>query len=519
MRGLHRKGINQMKRWSKQLLSGCLVAALLLSMGGCQQGSTPSSAVSSQAASSAAASSEETAQSPAQSSETYSDMPVQTLELDASDPDYYQKALETEIYNYKLIRNVPTAYTADSWEAYTSTANTLLNIDPASLDDVSKSMIDNAVEKREALVQVAPAADCMWYIWGDAPATAETVESSDFTAESYDNADMKPFLVPYLVEDQSTAKGNMIVIAGGGYSSRGNAMEGYPIAEAFRDLGYNAYVLQRRVAPYSEEDVWLDMQRAVRYLRYNADSLGLGGMDCMAASGFSGGSGTILGEVAYLYGDVQPTLFDPDYTPDEVDQMSADLDVICPLYGPQYSAEHTSDYAGLVTDNPNLPAMFLAVGENDATGAMPDIWTLANSVRGKTVVEVHTFAEVGHGFGAGLQGTTSTYWIPMADTFIDLVMGRGEAGAGEAAEIPEGYTQMQQYTFEGGFGKADVTCAVDDAKTKVYMAFVAFDQQQVVEGVLNDGIVTVTYDKSGFMTNDAQAIYNAADQNNWQPVA
>ena len=330
---------------------------------------------------------------------------------------------------------------------------------------------------------------------------------------------MKPFLVPYLVEDQSTAKGNMIVIAGGGYSSRGNAMEGYPIAEAFRDLGYNAYVLQRRVAPYSQEDTWLDMQRAVRYLRYNADSLGLGGMDCIAASGFSGGSGTILGEVANLYGDVQPTLYDADYASDAADQMSADLDVVCPLYGPQYDGEHTSDYAGLVTENPNLPAMFLAVGENDATGAMPDIWTLANSVRGKTVVEVHTFAEVGHGFGAGLQGTTSTYWIPMADTFIDLVMGRGEAGVGEAAEIPEGYTQVQQYTFEGGFGKADVTCAVDDAKTKVYMTFVAFDQQQVVEGVLNDGIITVTYDQSGFMTNDAQAIYNAADQNNWQPVA
>lgn len=48
------------------------------------------------------------------------------------------------------------------------------------------------------------------------------------------------------------------------------------------------------------------MQRAVRYLRYNADSLGLGGMDCIAASGFSGGSGTILGEVANLYGNVQP---------------------------------------------------------------------------------------------------------------------------------------------------------------------------------------------------------------------
>lgn len=86
---------------------------------------------------------------------------VQTLDLDPSDPDYYQKALETELYNYKLIRNVPTAYQAESWDAYTATANTLLNIDPDNIDDVSKSMIDNAVAQREALVQDAPAADCM----------------------------------------------------------------------------------------------------------------------------------------------------------------------------------------------------------------------------------------------------------------------------------------------------------------------------------------------------------------------
>ncbi len=65
-----------------------------------------------------------------------------------------------------MIRNVPTAYQAESWDAYTATANTLLNIDPDNIDDVSKSMIDNAVAQREALVQDAPAADCMWYIWG-----------------------------------------------------------------------------------------------------------------------------------------------------------------------------------------------------------------------------------------------------------------------------------------------------------------------------------------------------------------
>ena len=140
-----------MRKWNKRLLSWCLLAALLLSMSGCQQGNTTSSAVSSQAVSSAAASSEETTEGPV---ETYHDMPVQTLDLDPSDPDYYQKALETELYNYKLIRNVPTAYQAESWDAYTATANTLLNIDRGvpevwgSTYDV-RALIDATVKLRD----------------------------------------------------------------------------------------------------------------------------------------------------------------------------------------------------------------------------------------------------------------------------------------------------------------------------------------------------------------------------------
>ena len=460
-----------------------------------------------------------------------SQAPYKINTLSESDPNYWQAEWETQVYNYKMVRNYPTLYTQDAWDAAQSAGTVMMGLHPESLTDANKQQILEARDAIAALAdhQLKPYSDGIngevIYLWGDDMPVTTLAEDLQFPLVNYegesvyDNADFQPFLIPYLLDDPSSAKGTIIVASGGGNTSRSNPVEAYAVCPEFNKLGYNCFLLQRRVAPYNNDDIVMDMQRAVRYLRYNADSLGLGGMDCIAASGFSGGSGTILGEVANLYGDVQPTLYDADYASDAVDQMSADLDVVCPLYGPQYDGEHTSDYAGLVTENPNLPAMFLAVGENDATGAMPDIWTLANSVRGKTVVEVHTFAEVGHGFGAGLQGTTSTYWIPMADTFIDLVMGRGEAGVGEAAEIPEGYTQVQQYTFEGGFGKADVTCAVDDAKTKVYMTFVAFDQQQVVEGVLNDGIITVTYDQSGFMTNDAQAIYNAADQNNWQPVA
>lgn len=87
-----------------------------------------------------------------------------------------------------------------------------------------------------------------------------------------------------------------------------------------------------------------------------------------------------------------------------------------------------------------------------------------------------------------------------------------------AVEIPDEYTQFQQYSFEAGFGKTDVTCAVNEDMTKFYISFTAFDEEQVLEGILEDGILTVTYDKTGFMTGEAQVIYNAADPNNWQQI-
>lgn len=495
-----------MKKWSKQLLSGCLLAALLLSMGGCQQGSTPSSTASSVVSS--AASGGETGESTAQPGKTYSDMPVQTLDLDASDPEYYPKALETEIYNYKLIRNVPTAYTTDSWEAYTSTANTLLNIDPASLDDVSRSMIDNAVAKREALVQVAPAADCMWYIWGDAPAVAEEVEDADFALESYDNADMKPFLVPYLVEDQSTAKGNMIVVAGGGYSSRGNAMEGYPIAEAFRDLGYNAYVLQRRVEPYSEKDVWLDMQRAVRLVKYYSDQWGIDlENSLLAVSGYSGSGGNIRTMLEKFYGSITPDQFDPDYVCDAVDAVNSDVDVAHLIYSG----------APIETENPNLPHMFIAVGADDSWEGSLGLFEQAYELG--LDPELHVYGLNGHGFGAGMEGTSSMTWMEACDLYMQKVMGYAEIPF--TGEIPAEYTLTQQVHVNWFPIGDDVTVNVYTTADggKCLFTFYGWGENIMVEGLLIGGrVASVTYDSAGYFGQDAAKMWELVDPAAWVPV-
>ena len=451
------------------------------------------------------------------------DVTVKEVEVSPEDENYYQELLDTEIYNYKLIRNIPTAYDETSYNTYCENANILLTLDPNEIGEVQQGLIEKVADLRSQLVQIQPLEESIWYLWGDSIPYAEDAESLEFTTESYDNSDFVPFVVPYLLDDQSSVKGNMIVIAGGGYFSRGNAGEGWPIAEGFNERGYNCYVLQRRVAPYSPDDIWMDFQRSIRVVRSHIDSMGLGGGDCIAAVGFSGGSATILGAIDMYYGDIVPTVTDENYAPDEIDEINSDLDVALCIYGPNYlggtAYEDPDGFKGLDTENPNIPAMFLAAGENDSTS--DDNTILRDSVKDKALVEMHTFANVGHGFGVGLTGTNSTYWMDLADGFIDQVIAGGKAEGEVSTEIaiPDGYTQYQTFDAAFGFGDATVTLAINDDGTQFYAGFITFEELQELEGTVgDDGTVTVTFDKTGFMSGDAQMIYDSADPDAWQPV-
>ena len=118
------------------------------------------------------------------------DVPLRKLETAVTDAAYYKDAIETEVYNYKLVRNLPTTFTQESWETYCSLANGMAKLDAANLADVQKKMVDDTIAAREALVQAQPLNDSIWYIWGDDIATIETDTSAlEFTVSSYDNAE------------------------------------------------------------------------------------------------------------------------------------------------------------------------------------------------------------------------------------------------------------------------------------------------------------------------------------------
>ena len=283
---------------------------------------------------------------------------------------------------------------------------------------------------REGLVPVCEPEDVCWYIWGDDMPQEENAAQYSYRG-CVDNPGFKPFLVPYLLADPAQAKGNVICIAGGGFDMRANFSEGYPVAEHWRGLGYNAYVLQRRVKPFRPEDSMLDLQRAVRYLRHYGPQMGVGGLDCIIAIGFSGGSGTILGTVFQYYGHILPNAEYPAYVPDAVDKENSDLDIIISHYGPSFELLPGGFGTNYHTENPNLPAVFMAGGEKDCLDVALPYLDLYRFLFGKTTVELHLYADADHGYALGDNFAEGEYhnehqnsrtWMALADAFIQLQM-------------------------------------------------------------------------------------------------
>jgi len=103
---------------------------------------------------------------------------------------------------------------------------------------------------------------------------------------------------------------------------------------------------------------------------------------------------------------------------------------------------------------------------------------------------------------------------------LAAVMAFALCSAVMAQEAPEGYTQTKVFDGTYGFGDAEITAYTNDDFSAFYLAWEAFDEDQVLEGTVEDGIVSVDYDETGFMTGDAQLIWDdaMASEDAWIPV-
>lgn len=329
----------------------------------------------------------------------------------------------------RYICNRPTAYTKESFEAYQGITAPIMfltmggGVFPREMEGLVYAAAD-ARQKLELAPGIQDPEESIWYIWGEDMPKAADAESYDYYG-TWDNEGFRPFLVPYVLPDQSQVKGNIILVSGGGFQQRANRWEGYPGAEIFNGLGYNCFVLQRRVEPSTPMDSGLDLQRAVRYLKYHAKEYGIDKIENLAAAGYSGGGTTVQIAVEQFYGDIQPTAAYPDYQCDEVDAVNSDLSTMILIYSA----------APMETENPNIPDAFVVNGTEDEYVSLYENSCDAVSYYKEKGVryEIHFFADAAHGFGQGFGLNATTYtdedvenvkiWPNLADTFMQIQYG------------------------------------------------------------------------------------------------
>lgn len=160
------------------------------------------------------------------------------------------------------------------------------------------------------------------YLWEEenVPAVTEYTQNNGNYA---DNPDFRPYVVTFPVPEGTEVKGAVLICAGGAFQFRSDENEGTPVAEELANLGYQSFVVNYRLRPYTQEEGALDLARAVRFVRRNADVYGIDEND-IAVMGFSAG-GILAGEMLLNFdGTVNGTALDENYVPDELDSVSAD---------------------------------------------------------------------------------------------------------------------------------------------------------------------------------------------------
>ena len=128
----------------------------------------------------------------------------------------------------------------------------------------------------------------------------------------------EPFVIPYIAEDSKDA---VIIIPGGGYAIRtneGSDAEGAEIARLLNEKGITAFVFWYRANPYPSPIAEMDLQRAVKWVRANADNYGYD-KNRVSLIGFGAG-GNLAAE--FINKRMGESLLPEGFTGDSIDSAS-----------------------------------------------------------------------------------------------------------------------------------------------------------------------------------------------------
>ena len=277
--------------------------------------------------------------------------------------------------------------------------------DPNTVDDTSSESENTPAFN---LAVPTPGEAQTIYLWEEGKMPCPREYSSSWN----DPEDFKPHMEYRPVKKGVEVKGAVMLCAGGAFVFRGNWGDTYPTADKLNELGYQCFVVQYRLRPFTQEEGALDLARAVRYVRYYADEYDIDPND-IAVVGYSAG-GILCGEqVLNWKGDVTPAALDENYIPDTLDLVSADSAAIGHIYS-FYGRLSVGSTDVEKFRQSNLPPTFYAYGTEDPF--YHQFMANADAVREAGVsVEEHCYDGQPHGFGAGNKNSD---WVPEFDCWL-----------------------------------------------------------------------------------------------------
>ncbi len=240
----------------------------------------------------------------------------------------------------------------------------------------------------------------------------------------------EPNLAPFLLNN-GKKNGCVIVCPGGAYCMKG-LHEGDPVSRRLNTLGVSAFTLEYRIAPYRYPAVTGDLLRAIRYLRYHADALGID-PEKIAVLGFSAGGHLAVSSLCtFDYGREDG---------DEIDRVSARPDAAILCYPVVTLGRYTNrpsrdNLIGGLPDEEELerrlsgelavredtPPCFLWHTQNDAGVPVYNSLQLYQALCEKNIPsELHVFPFGPHGMGLAEEDKSVSQWVALLGRWLDLM--------------------------------------------------------------------------------------------------
>ena len=236
-----------------------------------------------------------------------------------------------------------------------------------------------------------------------------------------------PTITPYLL-DTTEKRAAVIVCPGGGYAMRA-PHEAEPISRWLNSIGVVSFVCDYRVAPYKHPRPLQDAQRAVRWVRANADACGVDPAK-IGILGFSAG-GHLVATAGTHYDAGDPQAADP------IDRVSCRPDALVLCYAVISSGPcgHQGSFQNLLGEDASVELRWSMSNELQVTPDTPPsfLWHTAddggvpveNSLgfagalsRCKVPFDLHVFQHGAHGLGLASDDPHVSKWTSCCETWL-----------------------------------------------------------------------------------------------------